>query len=485
MNQLRKNVFLLALFAVLAGALGLYGWFGVLKGEEQERARAKAQARFVPLSGAAPEYVRIVLSHPGGSTTVERQGDAWWIVAPVDAPVDPLVMDTVKSQLDTLELSTVIEEHPTPEDLQRYGLASPAFTVQVTTRPKGGGAKQTYTLEGGGENTFDGSIYVRRSGDPRVYAAPGGVRFNLLRTTLDLRDKQVMKVPVKEVRRVEVTSPRHKVVLEREGRKWRMLEPEATDADAQAVSQFLGGLANERARTFLDDGPGAREQAGLDKPLVEATFTPEKGEPIHLSLGRPEDGPDAGRDALVLMRREGDRTVLAEVDFKATAALDPDPATLRDRSVLAFEKDRVARIEFLKGGSTIVVERELVDGGSLENWRVVAPGKGPAKKFKMTSVLWTLGSLKALQVHDAHPKNWARWGLDRPEQEARLYDSSGNLLAALAVGKPVDGKPDVRYARGTRDQVVEMSTERLVDLPTSLDDVLDLNRAPVADAGAR
>ena len=36
------------------------------------------------------------------------------------------------------------------------------------------------------------------------------------------------------------------------------------------------------------------------------------------------------------------------------------------------------------------------------------------------------------------------------------------------------------YARGTRNQVVEMSSERLVDLPATIDDVIDMGRV---DAG--
>jgi hypothetical protein len=159
------------------------------------------------------------------------------------------------------------------------------------------------------------------------------------------------------------------------------------------------------------------------------------------------------------------------------------PADLRDKSVLHFDRARVARIALGRAdGSRIVVERLAAgDGGFSEDWRVVEPQQGPAKKFKLSALLWTLESLQVRQLGEERPKSWAKYGLEKPEREVSLLDSSGTPLARLAIGKSVPGQEGARYARGSRDQVLEIDESRLADLPASVDDVLD---KPIAAAGA-
>ena len=48
------------------------------------------------------------------------------------------------------------------------------------------------TLYGGIENPFDGSVYVRRDGDSRVYSADGAVRYALEKDLYALRDKEFL-----------------------------------------------------------------------------------------------------------------------------------------------------------------------------------------------------------------------------------------------------------------------------------------------------
>ncbi|HYX91071.1 MAG TPA: DUF4340 domain-containing protein [Myxococcaceae bacterium] len=491
MRQTGKNLLLMAVMALLAAGLGLYAWLGVAKPGEREERRKQEEARLVslgpPAAGARAdagaeqiEFSKITLQAKGETTVLEYQDGTWRMVAPVAAAVDSFAVDGLVSELRTGSVTGTIEENPSAEDLKRYGLDPPRIVVTAVARRKGGGEERDIQLEGGAENPFDGSIYLRRKGDPRVYAAQGGVRWNLEKSAYDLRDKQVLAVLDKDLQRVEVRAERNALVLERgDGDAWRITQPIADTADARVVSSFLNELRGQRATAFRADTPEERARTGVDKPAIAATFTPKQGEPIRFALGRIS--ADAGQSYFVL-RTQGAESILAEVPQSAFAALEKKPADLRDKSVLRFERDKVARIALGLGDkSRIVVERSGADAGTSDDWKILEPKPGPAKKFKLSSVLWMLESLQAKQIGEERPKSWAKYGTDAPEREVSLMDASGNVLARLVVGKKVPGQEGVRYARGSRDRVVEIEESRLSELPSSIDDLLD---KPVASAGA-
>lgn len=489
MTQTGKNLATLGGLAILAAALGLYAWLGVMQPEADAEKQKAAEEKLVSFGADATEgaadagdasirFTRLEVHAKGETTRLERKDDGWRIVSPVEAEADSFAVDAMTSQLQTGRFDEIIEEAPTPQDLERYGLASPRFRITATAVAPGGGASKEVTIAAGIENTFDGSIYVQRGGDPKVYAVKGGWRWNLEKTTFDLRSKQVLSVPKKDVQRIEIVAGKSQWGLERgDGGNWKLAAPETRPADGQAVDALLAGLENHRATSFLEDTPQTRTSTGVDAPLVTATFTPKSGEAITLALGRAR--ADAGEQVYVL-RTSGGTTTLAEVPPSVLADLQKNPAEFRDKSVLTFDKQKVARIAFTQSDSRLVVERVQTDAGFSEEWRVVEPRTGPAKKWKLSSILYTLGSLKAKAGRDENPRSWSKWGLDRPTRTVELSDREGKVLAALAVGKSVDGATDVHFVRGTPNQVLELDTSRLSELPTTVEEVLD---GVVPDAG--
>jgi hypothetical protein len=479
-SQLGKSALWMGLWAAAAGGLVLYAWYGVKAPQERAEKKKAAAERLVSFGGPEgegpePELTRVVLESGDDSTTVELQPSGTWrIVAPVVAPVDMFHMDSVVSQLSSGRMKGIVDEAPDEEALVRYGLSPPAFVVRATAQPKGGGEPREFVLRGGAENSFDGSVYLQRDDDPRVYAVQGGVRFGLEKTTYDLRHKELMEVD-KSVRHVEVSAPTFRYVLEREGEdgesRWRITRPAPLAADKQAVEGFLVGLRGHKATRFLVDSTVERTRVGLDKPVATAVIRPDVGDTVRLSLSRVQE---EDRQREYLLRAQGHESTLVEIEPGAIAALDRDPFALRDRSVLTFDRDKVARLVFQRGKDPrIVVERSKPENGVGEDWRVVEPQQGAAKKFKLSSILWSLGSLRATAFLDENPKSWAKWGLDKPEREVVVLDAAGKPLATLAVGGPVPGSDTARYVRGKRPQVLEMEVGRLADLPDSAADLLE------------
>jgi len=481
-SQTGKNLATLGVLAVLAAGAGLYAFYGVKKGDEAEAERKDAESLLIareegPDRGSADLDVRrLVVEAKGERTTLERASDGWRIVAPVKTRVDKVVVDGLVSQISSGKVTRTIEENPTAEDLKRYGLDMPKFVV--TAKLDEG---REIVLRGGIENTFDGSVYLQRGGDPKVYSAMGGLRWALEKTTYDLRDKAILAMPeATKVRRLQLKGPTHGYTVDSEdGKRWKVTAPRAFAADAQAVTSLTAAFNGERATAFVVDSAEERKRLGLDRPVATATVTLDSGEPIQLSVSKVEE---AGATKYYALRQQGEETIIGEVGESALGVFDRDPVLLQDKAVITFDKEKVERMVFRKKGSPeIVVERVRSDAGNTEDWRVVEPTEGPAQKWKLTSLLWTLGSLKAQTLGEENPKSWAKWGLDSPDREVELFDGSGKSMAHLRVGSTAEGQPTVRYVRGTRDQVLEIDGDRLSELPDAVDAVLQA--APGADAG--
>ncbi len=487
MNQSQKTMLMMLGLLAVAGAFGGYAYFGVFKKDQASERRVEHELRlFAPqklderqADGGSPpaEFTHLTVTTGGHVTTLERRGNReWWIVSPVVAKADKLVVDGITSQLQTAKFKATLEEDPDAATLQKYGLDAPAFVVVATAQV--GAQDRTVKIIGGIENTFDGSVYVRRNDEKPVFTAEGGVRFMLAKQLFDLRDKNPFAVDEAKLQRLAVKSGANEYeVVRLNDKQWNLVRPAAEPADSAALSAIIAGTSQERAQAFPDDSPAQRKALGFDAPLIDARLTLTGDKVVHLRVTR--QAPDGGEEAFYGLREDDDGAVLAKLGSNVTQ-YDRPPSDLRDKTVLRFRRELVTKIVFHDpAGEEVVVQKDSVDA-SADAWRVVAPRPGKAKVFKVTGALWTLGSFKALVNGEEKPKDWGRYGLDAKAKFIALYGQDGAELARLVIGKEVIGKPVTFYVRGTRDQVLESEGSRFGELPFALGDVLD---EPGADAG--
>jgi hypothetical protein len=484
-SQLQKNLVTLLALALVAAGLGLYAYYGVMKTEEVEIQRKETSSKLLQLApgtdAGAIELTRIVVTAKGETSVLEREDGRWRMVAPVLSGVDAFSVDQLSSQLQTAKFKDTVEAQGSEADLAKYGLKEPRFTVIAQARQAE--VEQEIILYGGIENPFDGSFYLRREGDPAIYAVEGGLRWTLEKSPFDLRDKQALAVAEAGVTQVTLRGEKFKLSLAREGEgPWRLTQPGPFDADGQAVQLFFGSLQNERASAFLDDSPEARQRLGFDKPVWEGTFTRAEGQPVRLRIAKAKLD---GVEKVHLLREEGEQATLAEISAAALVPLDKDPTELRDKSVVAFKQAEVAALVLTgEGGPPVRVERRSGGEAGAEAWEVVAPEQVPAKAWKITSALWALGSLKASAFGEERPKDWKRYGLWEPTRAVQVLGKDGADLAHLRIGAEVPGKPGTVFVRGSREQVLELETSRLTDLPFTVEDVADRPQQPAPEARA-
>ncbi len=494
MNAKQKNLVSLLVFAAVAAGLGLYAYFGVMKPEQTEAERKAASDKLFAThapgelgeDGGAPPapYVTSMTVEAKGTTTVlERKGPRWVITSPVEAPADDTVVSLVLDQLLKGQVTATVSENPTEEELRRFGLQPPTFTVKAKAYvpdAQGGGAsdparQRTVTLYGGIENTFDGSVYLRRDEDPKVYSAPGGVRMALDRDTSELRERQVFGLDKLALRRLEVKGKKGSYTLERtpEDMRWHMVQPAEVLANSDLMGERLVDLGQQRAVSFPEDSAENRVKLGLEKPLVDARFTLDEGEPVRLRISRVEEG---GTQRVYALREQGSTALLVEAKEALLGYLDMTPEELRDRRVLAFQLGEERMVAFHLGGQAqpLVVEKQehTEPDRPAYTWEVLPPAIGQVQQVKVAALLGKLADAKVAAFGE-RPKSWAAYGITEASRGVTMVGDKGELLAHLQVGNEVKGKPGRVWVRGSHDEVLEVEKSALGDLPASEADLLE------------
>jgi hypothetical protein len=461
MSQVKKNVAGLAALGVATAGLGLYAYFGVFRTDEAASAAKEVSEQLVPAAKDASGFDgfrKLVVTAKGETTTLEHDAKGWRITSPLAVAADDGVVESLLSAIKSDKLSERVDEHPSAEDLKKYGLDQPRFTVAVDYG--NGKDSQSVTFSGGIVNSYDNSVYVMRKGSSAVYSAPGALGDAASKNTFDLRDKRIVTLGAEDLRQIELSGG---ISLVRDAQKhWQLVKPVSEPADEDTVTGLVSALTSARAIAFPSAAPG-------DAQTETAELTPATGEKIELSLS---DSKDHHAYAVI---KSGARSTVAEISESVFDALKKKPADFKDRTVLRFEEKQVAKVQFTPtgGGPALTVERQKLDS---QDWTVTAPKKVAAKKWKLSTVLWTLNGLKAASFGPAHPseKELAKVGLGAKSQSVALFDAKGARLGTLTLGNAVKDQKGQVWARGPSGAVYAIDGSRLTDLPQSLDDLLEM-----------
>ena len=483
MSARSKNLWTLLGAAAVALALGLYAYFGVMKGEEKEAERKRAAERLVqpvsrPDGGTeAVRYDKLVVKAKGQTTELSRLSDQAWVIArPLKTSADTQTAEGIVSALQFARIRTTVEEKPTAEDLHRFGLDKP--TIEVTASAAG---VSPLTVRLGVENPYDASAYLQREGDPKVYAVDGSTRTSLDKGTFDLRDREVLAVRDLGVTRIEVHAKTRDWAVAREpGQPYAFVRPVKEDADSVAISGWLGTLRATKATRYLEDTPAERKRTGVEKPVAEATFRRGTTETVRVRLA----GGKSDADPVYALREDQFGSALAEVPRGALAALDKSPAELQDRTILHVKPEDVGRIRIGTGAQALVLERQRPADGGPESWRLRSPTDAVADSFKASSLLYALTSLRAEATEEKLPSDPKTNGLGATARALTVEGQDGKTLGSISLGGTAK-KPAGTFVRNDRGRVVVVDSARLKDLPSKATDLLPPPPAapPGADAG--
>ncbi|HOV68779.1 MAG TPA: DUF4340 domain-containing protein [Clostridia bacterium] len=170
-----------------------------------------------------------------------------------------------------LRASRIIEEAPSQQALDAYGLANPERRIVFDFVDD---SKITLLL--GNRVSAKGGFYAKLEGDPKVYLISDvdGEKLSIKKTQLRNMPSLASSVLISAIQEFKITRDNveyeYSVLGNRgsEFNRWQMLQPHVLQCDDEAVETYLTELASLSPAEYVDDQENV-DEFGLDNPRLK------------------------------------------------------------------------------------------------------------------------------------------------------------------------------------------------------------------------
>lgn len=241
---------------------------------------------------------------------------------------------------------------------------------------------------------------------------------------------------------------------------WKISAPVAYPVDRDAVTSFVSAVTTVASDKVVDDKPGDLTQYGLTQPALTVTVRLKNGKSKQIAIG---DATAIG--SAFYASAQGDPHVYTVASY-TKEGLDKKAADLRDRRMLTFNSDKLARVDL----DSHKTETEFGKNASGE-WQIVKPKPYRADVFSVDDMVRRLKDVKldpALSAED-EKKATAAFGSAAPVATLTVTDAAGSQKLEIRKVKAMDEKDDKYYARSSVVEGVyslEATTAKVFDKTT-------------------
>lgn len=389
--------------AIAAAVCGLLLWtLGQRRPETSGLLPGRAQGLLFPRG--LGDVDSVIVEQGGFRMDLRRQGGHWHQVEPFVAEVDQVAVRRILDVLadaPLLERITLDELRRRDLKLQDFGLA-PAQTRVVIRN-----AAQRIELCFGRRTPDNSEVYFYRDVAAQVLVTPGAVLDAVPVSLESVRERALLSdsgqpTTALELRRSEMPY----VKLVRDGGGWRMTQPVAAAADADAVDNVLAALRHTRIETFIwpsgttnvaDQASGSLRSRlaiyGLDADSAVQVQLWETGgaNGVRLRFGSAV----VGHSGWVYALTADEQSVVAVTNAVLPPLLVP-PVALRERRLFMTTPDDVTRLQ-LRFADQLVECRRGRDG----TWALVSPLEDAVDQDRVARLLAGLLRLRADRILDA------------------------------------------------------------------------------------
>jgi hypothetical protein len=182
---------------------------------------------------------------------LEKTGEEWKLVKPVQAPADFVSVNGVLGQLQSAQMTALKDRPEDLKDLKQYGLDKPVVVATVGM----GASSVTFEL---GKEADAGSVWGRVPAKSAVFSINNGVAMELQKKVEDFRRKDVFEFRPFNTTRFEITRGKDVRAFERvkgTGENavdtWKQVAPAEKTVDASNLEGALLDFSNLRAESFV------------------------------------------------------------------------------------------------------------------------------------------------------------------------------------------------------------------------------------------
>ncbi len=267
---------------------------------------------------------------------------------------------------------------------------------------------------------------------------------------------KVFTVKSDDISEVTVTSAGgDRTTLRKVNGAWQITEPLSTAADEAEVSGIVTSLATVDATRTVDENPRDLGQFGLSQPRIAVAFKTADGKQSReLLIG--DKTPTL--DNLYAKRPNEKKVFVIPGSYEAT--FNRSTFDLRQKTILAFDRDKVDRLDITSGAGALALARESGE------WTIKAPITAPADYGTVEGLVGRIqtAQMKAITAQDA--TDLKPYGLAKPD--TTVVVSTGSSRATLLLGAKADA--GTIYAKdASRPMVFTVESSLLDDLKKPAD----------------
>ena len=267
----------------------------------------------------------------------------------------------------------------------------------------------------------------------------------------------VLKLKEGDITRVELAHHEGETtVLEKDGTGgWKITAPVAYPVDRDSVTALVAAVAAVASEKVVDDKAADLSQYGLTEPALAVTVRLKDGKSKKIAIG---DATAIG--SAFYASAQGDLHIYTVATY-TKEALDKKSADLRDRRMLTFNSDKLARVVL----DSQKMETEFGKIASGE-WQIVKPKPYRADVFAVDDLVRRLKDVKldpALSTDD-QKKTASTFGSAAPVAAVTVTDAAGSQN--LEIRKAKDDKYFVHSSVVEGVYAMEAATAKAFDKTT-------------------
>lgn len=325
----------------------------------------------------------IVTPADGPEFAIEKQGDNWQLTKPVSAAAETFEVDSlIRAVTDARSRG---EMDPSGANAAATGLAKPRYHVQLVT------AVKTVNLAVGEKSAVGDTLYVQLDGNSQAQLIPTDLSDRLDKSADPYRKKNLVSATSDQIRQITIDRRDGKIVLQKSGENWQMIEPVKMPVDETAASDLVFAITGLRTETFADAASLA--PTVFANPPVTVSFS--AAAPITLPATAPatqsawttiQFGSSTDilrKNVYVTVAGSG---VIGQVPMSDLDAFKKKPLDLRNKKAVDIDPDQVSRITIQTDvpSTTQPTTRPAVNMTVTLDRRKVNPVLGPAFSLPTT-----------------------------------------------------------------------------------------------------
>jgi hypothetical protein len=237
-----------------------------------------------------------------------------------------------------------------------------------------------------------------------------------------------------------------RTVVRKSGDGWQIVQPAPAPPDPAEISGLTTNLASLEIQSVVDENPPDLKEYGLAAPRVEVSFK-AAGQDRTLHIGsKTPPGTD-------LYARLADQKKVFLISSYLDTTFNKRPFDLRDKTVLAVERDKIDGVEIVAAGRTVKLAKPAGE------WRLAAPIQGRADFNAVEGLLGRLVGLQMKSVVAPDASDLKPYGLDKAAATVRI--GAGSSQATLVIG--TSAGEGVVYAKDLSRPIVMTIDAALLD----------------------